>query len=76
MALFPLESQHQVTPVRVCLGDFLGFPGWIPVVEVDAVRFEDLHARRAAGAARVRQRVIAVWENEAWWPTVTAAARS
>lgn len=75
VALFPLESQDQVTPVRVCLGDFLGFPGWIPVVEVDAVRFEIFTLAELPVPHALRQRVIAAWENEAWWPTVTTAAR-
>ena len=75
VALLPLESQTETTPVRVCLGDFLGFPGHIPVVDVDAVRFEVFSLTQLPVPHAVRRRVLPVEDNETWWADVTAAGR-
>lgn len=74
-ALFPLESQISPAPVRVCLGDFLGFPGRIPVVGVDAVRFEIFSLDQLPVPNALRRQVSAAEDNEDWWNSVTAAAR-
>jgi len=75
VALFPLESQTAVTPVRVCLGDFLGFPGRIPVVDVDAVWFEIFSLTQLPVPNAVQTQSPVLFDEQPWWATVSAAAR-
>jgi hypothetical protein len=73
--LFPLESQPSPTPVRVILGDFLGFPNRMSTLaNSEGVQIEifSLDMLNVPGAT---------WHSvsahaEDWWRDATAAARS
>jgi hypothetical protein len=72
VARFPLEASTDTTPVRVCLGDFLGFPGptstGVQGIQIEIFSKEELPVPHRA------QRVVSA-STESWWPDVTAALR-
>lgn len=72
IALFPLEATIDTTPVRVCLGDFLGFPGTAAGgrqgIQIEIFSKEQLPVPHAA------QRVVSA-STQSWWANVTAATR-
>jgi hypothetical protein len=72
VARFPLELTNETTPVRVCLGDFLGFPG-IGEVGQSGVQIEIFSKARlpVPGAA---QRAISA-ASQPWWADITETLR-
>lgn len=72
VALFPLEVTTDTTPVRICLGDFLGFPNRMPSgqqgIQVAIFSKEQLSVPGAT------QRAISA-ATESWWADATAANR-
>jgi hypothetical protein len=72
VARFPLEATTDTTPVRVCLGDFLGFPGFTTTgrqgIQVEIFSKEQLPVPGAI------QRAVSA-STESWWPDVTGALR-
>jgi hypothetical protein len=72
VARFPLEATTDTTPVRVCLGDFLGFPSLTATgragVQIEIFSKEQLPVPGAA------QRAVSA-SGETWWADVTQALR-
>jgi hypothetical protein len=72
VAKFPLEATTDTTPVRVCLGDFLGYPTMTDAnrsgVQVEIFSKEQLPVPGAA------QRAVSA-SNEDWWAGASAAVR-
>lgn len=72
VARFPLESATDTTPVRVCLGDFLGYPGRTATgqhgIQIEIFSREQLPVPNAA------QRAVSA-STESWWADVTETLR-
>jgi hypothetical protein len=64
VALFPLESPMAPTPVRVCLGDFLGLPNRMPSNQ-QGIQVS-LFSEELLGVPGARYREVAA-STEAWW---------
>ena len=74
-ALFPLENQLGPTPVRVILGDFLGFPGRMPGNQNGINISIFSRDRLAALPALAATQSVLIWASEAWWRAASAPAR-
>lgn len=70
--LFPLEGPTAPTPVRVILGDFLGFPG-LMAQDQQGVRVE-IFSRDQLDVPSAVQRACSA-STEAWWGDAAAAVR-
>ncbi|MEO8620017.1 MAG: hypothetical protein ABI625_03055 [bacterium] len=72
VARFPLEATNNTTPVRVCLGDFLGVPA-LGAIGQAGVQIEvfSMHQLPVPGAA---QRVVSA-ASHPWWTEVTESVR-
>jgi hypothetical protein len=72
VALFPLEAQTNTTPVRVCLGDFLGFPNVMPSGR-QGFQMEIFSTDRLNVPGAAQHPVFMA--TETWWRDATAAVR-
>jgi hypothetical protein len=72
IALFPLEATTDTTPVRVCLGDFLGFPNRMPI-NAQGIQIE-IFSKEQLPVPNARQRAVSA-STESWWADATAALR-
>ena len=70
--LFPLESQSALTPVRVCLGDFLGLPNRMPSNN-QGIQIEIFSTARIDGPPSTQRAVSA--SAQSWWASASAAVR-
>jgi hypothetical protein len=74
-ALFPLENQLGPTPVRVILGDFLGFPGHMPGNQ-DGINISIFSRERlTALPVLAANQGVSIWANSDWWPAASAPGR-
>ena len=74
-ALFPLENQPGATPVRVILGDFLGFPNRMPGNQ-DGINISIFSRDRVAALpALAATQGVSVWAGEDWWSAASAPGR-
>ena len=71
-SLFPLESQSAPTPVRVCLGDFLGLPNRMPSNN-QGVQIE-IFSNARLDVPGVTQRAVSA-STQSWWAEATGALR-
>ncbi len=83
-ALFPLENQPGPTPVRVILGDFLGFPNRMPGnqdgINISIFSRERLFHRVRRLEALVLTAVpalpatqsVSIWASQDWWRSASA----
>lgn len=72
-ALFPRESEPAPTPVRVLLGDFLGFSNRMAETAQEGIRIEIFSKERLAVPGAVQRAVSASTED--WWRAASAAVR-
>jgi hypothetical protein len=72
VALFPLEASTDTTCVRVCLGDFLGFPNRMTTNQ-QGIQVEIFSKDQFAVPGAVQRAVSAA--GESWWTDATAALR-
>lgn len=72
VARFPLEATTDTTPVRVCLGDFLGYPS-ATASGPQGVQIE-IFSKVQLPVPFAAQRVVST-RTESWWADVTAALR-
>jgi hypothetical protein len=70
VVLFPLEGNTDATPVRVCLGDFLGSPAIAAPQHVQV----EIFSRTQLPVTGASQRPVSV-AGDRWWADATAAAR-
>jgi hypothetical protein len=68
-AHFPLENLPGATPIRIVLGDFLGFPHHVPN-SPDGVNIAIFSSERLPVANATRSALA--WASEDWWPWVAA----
>ncbi|MGH9886667.1 MAG: hypothetical protein ACREBE_14125, partial [bacterium] len=72
VARFPLASSTDTTPVRMCLGDFLGFPG-IGTGGQTGIQIE-IFSKVQLPVPHAAQRVVSA-SSQAWWADVTETIR-
>jgi hypothetical protein len=71
VARFPLEATTDTTPVRVCLGDFLGFPD---VTSLQTGVQIEIFSKEQLPVIGVTQRAVSA-STENWWSDVTGVLR-
>ena len=67
--LFPLENIPGATPVRIILGDFLGFPDHVPN-NPDGINIAIFSREELPVPGRAR--AVSAWKNEDWWVAASA----
>ena len=73
VGIFPLESATDTTVVRLCLGDFLGWPGRMSSGQ-QGVQVE-IFSKVQCPVPGAAQRTVSA-STESWWREVTAALRN